>query len=81
MNSNGEVVGRVQSIQDQKKSIKKAEVGMQVAVSIENATVGRQIQEKEILYTAVPIKQIYELLDTFEDKKLIQEIRKIREGG
>lgn len=81
MNSDGEIVGRVQSIQEQNQSIKKAEVGMQVAVSIEDATVGRQIDEKEILYTAVPIKQIYELLDTFEDKELIQEIKKIREGG
>lgn len=80
MTSEGKVIGRIQSIQDKGQTIDKAETGVQVAISIDKVTMGRQIHEGDILFTAVPISQIYELLDKFKDKKLLEEIRKIQGG-
>lgn len=80
MTDKGRTIGRIQSIQDQNQTIDKAETGDQVAISIDKVTIGRQVQEGEILFTAVPIDQIYELLDKFEDKELLEEIKRIQGG-
>lgn len=81
MRPDGKIVGRILSIQDKNKTINKAEKGMQVAISIDEATVGRQIEEDMILFTAVPKEQIYALMDSFGDKELLREIKKIKELG
>ncbi len=79
MNEDGQIVGEIQSIQESNKTIDKAERGAKVAVSIRNATVGRSIFEQQVLFSAVPVSQIYELQEKFEDKKLLEEIKKIME--
>jgi hypothetical protein len=33
-----------------------------------------------LLFTAVPNEQIYELMDSFDDKELLKEIKKIRKA-
>lgn len=53
MNLEGKDVGSVHEIQDKGKSISEAQTGSQVAVSMTEPVVGRQIDEGEILY-AVP---------------------------
>ncbi|NYZ79870.1 translation initiation factor IF-2 [Candidatus Micrarchaeota archaeon] len=80
MNENGETIGHIQSLQEKNKTIEKAEKGAQVAVSIEGATVGRNIKEGQTLYTAVPIEQLYELMDVLDEKELLKEIKKIRKA-
>ncbi|MFQ5976415.1 MAG: intein-containing translation initiation factor IF-2, partial [Candidatus Hydrothermarchaeales archaeon] len=54
MNEGGTIIGTVKAIQEKNKSIQKARIGDQVAVSIDGPTVGRQINENDILYTDVP---------------------------
>ena len=78
MNDEGETIGRIQSIQTESQKKDKAEKGEKVALSIEGATVGRNIHEGQILFTAVPKSQIYELEEKFEDKELIKEIKRLR---
>lgn len=80
MNEKGEEVGVIQSLQNKNQTVDRAEAGAEVAVSIEGATVGRNIEENEILYTSVPKEQIYELMDTFDDKELLKEIKKIKKA-
>jgi hypothetical protein len=41
--------------------------------------VGRDIFEQQVLFSAVPVEQIYKLQDKFEDKRLLEEIKKIME--
>lgn len=53
MNSEGELIGNVKSVQEQNESVDKAEKGSEVAVSISNATVGRDFEEGEVLYTSI----------------------------
>lgn len=51
MNELGRKVGIVHQIQESGKSIEEATKGMQVAISIREPTVGRQINEGDIFYT------------------------------
>jgi translation initiation factor 5B len=70
--------GKIQNMQEKNKTVEKAEKGVQVAVSIDKATVGRQITEGQVLFTCVPIKQLYELEKGFDDKELLHEIMEIK---
>ena len=79
MNLNGEKIGKIKSIQRENQKVDKAEKTDKVAISIEGATAGKNIKEKDILFTAIPRKQIYQIEDKIEDKELIKEIKKIKE--
>lgn len=49
----GKQVGKIKSIQSEKKSVQVARQGMEVAVAIEGATVGRQIKPDQILFVDI----------------------------
>ncbi|OIO63903.1 translation initiation factor IF-2 [Candidatus Woesearchaeota archaeon CG_4_10_14_0_2_um_filter_33_10] len=44
----------IKSIQSEKKKVTEAEKGKQVAISLDKVTVGRQINEGDILYSVIP---------------------------
>ena len=50
---NAKRVGRVKSIQKDKETVKVADEGSRVAVSIEGATIGRQVLEEDVLYSMI----------------------------
>ncbi|MBI1935179.1 translation initiation factor IF-2 [Candidatus Woesearchaeota archaeon] len=50
----GSATTEAKSIQHEQETIEKAEKGKQVAVSLPNVTVGRQIHEDDVLYSAIP---------------------------
>jgi len=50
LKEDGKVVGRVKEIQDKGETVKSAKAGEQVAVAIENVTVGRQLCEGDVVY-------------------------------
>ncbi len=78
MRSDGKTVGRIKGIQEEGKSKEFASKGEKVAVSIEDCTVGRQVNEGDILYTAVPREQAYEMIDKVPEKGLLKEIMRIK---
>ncbi|MEE8168288.1 MAG: translation initiation factor IF-2 [Candidatus Hydrothermarchaeales archaeon] len=51
MNSEGRTVGIIKGIQDKGENIPEAKIGMQIAVSIAGAAVGKNIKENDVLYT------------------------------
>ncbi|MEF8777178.1 MAG: translation initiation factor IF-2, partial [Haloarculaceae archaeon] len=51
-----ERVGQLKSIQDEGEDVEEARTGDRVAVSIEGPTVGRQIEEGDVLWTEIPEK-------------------------
>lgn len=63
VNAKGFKVGSVKEIQSESESLRVAEEGMEVAVSITGAVVGRNLNEGDVLYVDIPE----------EDAKLIQE--------
>jgi translation initiation factor 5B len=84
INTEGIDVGSIHQIQDKGKSIDEARKGMQVAVSMNEPTVGRQIKEGDVLYT-LPSAQHYKMLiERFkhrlsqEELTLLDEIARIR---
>ncbi|MEM2211700.1 MAG: translation initiation factor IF-2 [Nitrososphaerales archaeon] len=84
MNENGKTIGTVHQIQDKGENINEAYAGSQVAISMMEPIVGRQIHEGEILYT-LPDEADVKLLKSkymhrlSEDEvKVLDEIIKIR---
>ncbi|MDY6766121.1 MAG: translation initiation factor IF-2 [Candidatus Nanohaloarchaea archaeon] len=78
MDRDGESVGRVKSIQEEGESIGQAVRGDEVAVSITEVTVGRQIEEGQELYTDIPAKD-YEIIQEMEDEFSDNELRVLDE--
>ena len=75
----GEDVGEVQQIQDQGKAVPEAKKGVQVAVSMDKPTVGRNVFEKDVLYVKVPEADVKPLLTTFADRLTAEELETLRE--
>ena len=84
MTPEGEKIGRVKSIQEQNESVDKASKGMEIATSISNATVGRGIEEGDILLTDINsddyrnLKELKDLL-TEGEKQLLDQITDIKD--
>ncbi|MFH1182184.1 MAG: translation initiation factor IF-2 [Candidatus Woesearchaeota archaeon] len=78
----GAVITTVRSIQLEKENITTAAKGKQVAVSLDNVTVGRQIREGDTLYSAVPEEDFRKLKElkkniTLADVEILKEIAEI----
>ena len=71
---NGRQVGEIQRVQDKGKDIGEASAGMQVAISIEKAIVGRHISEGDVLIVSVPEKHVKVLLAKFKEQMSPDEI-------
>lgn len=84
MNKDGKEVGTVHQIQDKGENINEAKVGMQVAVSMKEPTVGRQINEGDVFYTVPPSEDVKLLINRFKHRldedeiKTLDEIIKIK---
>ncbi len=82
-NEKGRVVGRVSAIQSEGKSVEQAPKGKEVAISIDNGVVGRNLHEGNVLYSLIPRKQFAELLASgrhfnADETELIEEIRQLQ---
>jgi translation initiation factor 5B len=78
MTEDGRRVGRVKEMQKEKEKVEKAEAGTQLAVSIDGATVGRQISEGDVLFTDIPLQTIYDLEREVAEKELLTQIKNIK---
>jgi len=68
MNEKGKKIGLIHQIQNEGKNLEVADKGTQVALSIKGPTVGRQINEGDILYTDLNSKQAKFLLERFSNR-------------
>ena len=80
MNAHGKRCGKVKEIQKDKKNVPKAEAGEQVAIAIEGITIGRQVNEGDVLYTNIPLKEVPKLMNDVEHTSLLEEIKKIKKA-
>ncbi len=84
MNEEGKEIGTVHQIQDKGKNIDEAKKDMQVAVSISEPTVGRQVNEGDILYTVPSNEDVKLLLNRLkyrlndEELKVLDEILEMK---
>ncbi len=83
MNSDGKHVATISQIQDRGQSIPEATVGMSVAISMKEPTVGRHVKEGEILYTVIPENEARLLFKSFasrlteDERAVLDEIAQI----
>lgn len=83
MKEDGTVVGKIKSIQSEKQSISEAAKGQQVAIAVDEPIFGRHIFEGDILYTVVPKKHAFALLEKYKSQlseaeiSLLDEIERI----
>lgn len=82
IDNKGKEIGNIKGIQLEQKNVESAEKGKQVAASFPGITIGRQVNEGDILYSAVPeshfriYKEHKEHL-TDDQKNLLKEIADI----
>ena len=79
LSKDGKEVTIVKSMQMDKENIEQAERNKQVAVSLPGVTIGRQIKEGDILYSAIPEKDFRKMkkLKSYLSKDEIETIKEI----
>ena len=84
MNSDGRKVGYIHQLQHDKKTVTSAKTGDEVACSVQDVTIGRQIFEEEVFYTFPPSHEAKQLLNKFmhklttEEQEVLNEIVEIQ---
>ncbi len=73
MNKQGKKIGQVHQLQDGKKSISTATQGQEVACSIQDVTVGRQIVEEDVFYSLPKSSEAKLLVERFSHKLSAEE--------
>lgn len=68
INEEGRKVGTVHQIQESGKAMDEATTGMQVAVSLKEPTIGRQINEGDVFYTDLNSRQAKQLVERFNHR-------------
>lgn len=81
MRLDGKSVGRIKSIRRGDESLKEAIAGNEVAISIDDATVGRQIDVEDVLLVDIPESHAHEL-STYELKadelEVLDQVRELK---
>ena len=84
MNMTGKKVGVIHQLQLDKKTVTSAKTGDEVACSVRDVTIGRQIFEEEVYYSFPPSHQAKQLLNRFmhklstEEQQVLNEIVRIQ---
>lgn len=65
MTSTGKKIGKIHQLQDGKKSIDTATQGQEVACSIQDVTIGRQIAEEDVFYSMPNSREAKAILEKF----------------
>ncbi|MBI2565369.1 translation initiation factor IF-2 [Candidatus Woesearchaeota archaeon] len=79
MNKQGNIITTVKGIQHEQENIEKAERGKKVAISLPGVTIGRQLHEGDILYSAITENEFRKYKEfkqylTNDEKELLKEI-------
>jgi len=81
MRDDGRPVGRIKSIRKGEKTLPEARMGDEVAIAIDAATVGRQIDVEDILLVDVPEGHARELLSlklSMDEQEVLDAVLKIK---
>jgi len=82
MNKDGEVVGQIREIQKEKEKVSEAGAGDQLAISCEGTIIGKNVNERDVLYTYMTVDEMKhwaEKQDMLSDteKELFAQIKRI----
>ena len=74
MNKTGKKIGIIHQLQKESKTVDSAKVGDEVACSVQNVTIGRQIFEEDVLYSLPTPDEAKQLLKKFSHKLSSEEL-------
>jgi len=82
--NDGRVVGQVKSIRKGEESVREALPGEEVAVAIDEVTIGRQLDQGDIVYVDVPEGDARKFLRTpgmlnHDETEALKEIQRIKQ--
>lgn len=81
LREDGRVIGSIKSIQIDACSEKEAKSGCEVAVSIDNVTVGRQLDVEDILYVDIPemhAKKLSGMELNYDEREILDKVFEIK---
>jgi len=84
LKDDGRVVGQIESLRTEETPLKEAVAGSEVAVAISGATVGRQIQEGDVLYVDIPeshVTALRKLELTADEREALETVCEIKRRG
>ena len=79
MNKKGKKIGVIHQLQHENKTVETAKTGQEVACSVQNVTIGRQIQEEDIFYTLPSPDDAKQYLNKFKSKLSSEELHTLNE--
>ena len=79
MNKTGKKIGVIHQLQHENKTVETAKTGQEVACSVQNITIGRQIQEEDVFYTLPPPDDAKQYLNKFKNKLSSEELHVLNE--
>jgi len=79
MNKDGKKIGVIHQLQHDGKTITSVKVGQEVACSVQNITIGRQIAEEDVFYTLPSSSDAKKLLNRFTQKLSSEERNTLNE--
>ncbi|MEA3558109.1 MAG: translation initiation factor IF-2 [Candidatus Thermoplasmatota archaeon] len=81
MREDGRTIGKIVSMQAEKKTLKEAKMGEEVAMAIQGPMVGRHFNEEDILYIDLPESKVPYLMTsdlTIEEKEVLDHIISVK---
>lgn len=79
MNKSGKKIGIIHQLQHENKTVETAKSGQEVACSVQNITIGRQIHEEEVYYSLPPPDDAKQYLNKFKNKLSSDELQTLNE--
>jgi len=79
MNKTGKKIGVIHQLQHESKTVEVAKTGQEVACSVQNITIGRQIKEDDVFYTLPPPDDAKQYLKKFKHKLNSDELKVLNE--
>ncbi|MGA1866609.1 MAG: translation initiation factor IF-2 [Thermoplasmatota archaeon] len=77
MREDGKILGKIVSMQSEKRTMKEAKMGEEMAMAISGPMVGRHFNEEDVLYIDIPERKVPELLRSelsVEEKEVLDHI-------
>ena len=78
-NKTGKKIGNIHSLEADGKTVKEVKMGEEVACSVQNVTIGRQINEEDVFYTLPAPSEAKQLLKKYAHKLSSEELQTLNE--
>ena len=78
-NKTGKKIGKIHSLEADGKTVKEVKMGEEVACSVQNVTIGRQVNEEDVFYTLPTPSEAKQLLKKYAHKLTSEELQTLNE--